>query len=175
MTNQPQQPEYVPNILFPEVEVLPENPAYQIIQSDIRNAINAGLNQQQTLDTYRNAGLQFTDSTVRRMYNDAKAEIAAGQNYLSLPLDEMIGDTSRDVMSWEGKARYLDEIQLTVYDINRDEIKQIMFRLYHDDPMSIQEAIDSAMATFNEVPSGQQYLSALAGSLARSAISSRAA
>lgn len=163
--------DYEPAFIVPTEEISSTILTRELIRSDIPNAINAGLGVEATIRAYREAGLRFTDSVVRDIYHTTKGEMFAESDPMverirAMPLDDVIGDSLRAISSWEYNERYVDVVRLTVYVQQTGDVKDINFRYYHDDPLTVREVIEAAIETFNEPAEGQaSYYYAVAGSV----------
>lgn len=152
MQNEPEP--YVPNVVNLEGK-RPRGYVLEVIRGDLPNAINAGLNQTQAFEAYKEAGLGANYPAFRAIYNDVKAQMAseavAGKLLPGeVPLTDSSLDWQRDKLAQNSDFRYKEAFNATVYNNFTQQVEQETLFFYHNEPMTVAELQSEALAYYQE-------------------------
>lgn len=156
-------PIYIPNVDPLPVGQRPRGYVLTTIEADLPNAINAGLNQTQAFNAYKEAGLGANYPAFRQLYNDTVAAMSVDRkpNVIQaqyLPLTSDVVDWNREQLSGTKMTyRYKEEVNIAFYDTNTGQMELKLHALYHNDPMTIAEIQSEALAFYQDEAAASNY------------------
>jgi hypothetical protein len=143
--------DYIPNIEPFDISPRPRGLNVAIVTADLPNAINQGVSANAAYRAYQEAGVGMNRANFLSLYADIKSQLSGPINRPDqLLLSELTSANGQTPLEHESKYRYKEVLNIAVFDNVTGEVATRLHAVYHNEPMTVEEAQQEALAFYQE-------------------------